>query len=52
MDMATYSTIGADEADKTLLHKPKTSLKGIVAGAAVASFILGVVELDVELKVD
>ena len=42
MDMATYSTIGADEADKALLEKPKTSLKGLVAGAAVASFILGV----------
>ena len=36
MDMATYSTIGADEADKALLHnKPKTSFKAIVAGAAV-----------------
>ena len=23
MDMATYSTIGADEADKALLEKPK-----------------------------
>ena len=42
MDMATYSTIGAVEADKALLEKPKASFKGLVAGAAVVSFVLGV----------
>ena len=49
MDMATYSTIGADEADKALLHnKPKTSFKAIVAGDLEESVQLGLLDISEE----
>ena len=41
--MTLYNTIPTNTEDETLLKQSKTSLKGIVAGAAVTSFILGIV---------
>ena len=44
--MASYETIPAAAAEDGLLldtPKPKTNLKGLVAGAAMASFVLGMV---------
>ena len=38
-----YNTIPTNTEEETLLKQSKTSLKGIVAGAAVTSFILGIV---------
>jgi hypothetical protein len=39
--MATYSTIPASEADEPLATPQGKSIKALVFGAAIASFVLG-----------